>query len=114
MLLIDVDPLQPVPKIIPPDETQLPNESRKFWSGVTDAIVTKQYSLATTVKQELEERQRERAADRKARNVEWQPRFFSNATDADGKPDLTEEGRRALDGLHQGNFKLEESKELGA
>lgn len=103
-----------MPKIIPPEEAQLPNESRKFWGGVTEAIVTKQYSLATTRKQELEERQREKAAERKEKASEWQPRFFSNATDANGKPDLTEEGRLALDGLHKGEYKLEESKELGA
>ncbi|KAB2576318.1 putative oxysterol binding protein [Lasiodiplodia theobromae] len=114
ILLIDVGPLFPVPKIIPPEEAQLPNESRKFWGGVTEAIVTKQYALATTRKQELEERQREKAAVRKEKEAEWQPRFFSNATDANGKPDLTEEGRLALDGLHKGDYKLEESKELGA
>ncbi|KAL0259895.1 hypothetical protein SLS55_005636 [Diplodia seriata] len=114
ILLIDVSPLYPVPKIIPPEEVQLPNESRKFWGGVTEAITTKQYALATTRKQELEERQREKAAERKEKQSEWKPRFFSNATDANGKPDLTEEGRQALDGLHQNNFKLEESKELGA
>lgn len=114
ILLIDVNPLHPVPKIIPPEDTQLPNESRKFWGGVTEAILNKQYSLATTRKQELEERQRQKAAERQAKNEGWQPRFFSNATDADGKPDLTEEGRKALDGLHKGDYKLEESKELGA
>ncbi|KAK7732010.1 hypothetical protein SLS57_000988 [Botryosphaeria dothidea] len=114
ILLIDVNPLFPVPKIIPPEETQLPNESRKFWGGVTEAILTKQYSLATTRKQELEERQRQKAAERQANNADWQPRFFSNATDANGKPDLTEEGRKALDGLHKNDYHLEESKELGA
>ncbi|OJD34717.1 oxysterol-binding protein [Diplodia corticola] len=114
ILLIDVSPLYPIPKIIPPEEVQLPNESRKFWGGVTEAITTKQYALATTRKQELEERQREKAAERKEKNSDWKPRFFSNATDANGKPDLTEEGRQALDGLHKNDFKLEESKELGA
>ncbi|KAF2144598.1 uncharacterized protein K452DRAFT_144460 [Aplosporella prunicola CBS 121167] len=111
ILLLDVSPLFPTQKIIPPEEAQLPNESRRFWSGVTDAITTKQYSLATTLKQDLEERQREKAAERKNKNIEWQPRFFAGVTTPTGKPDLTEEGRRALDGLHKNDFKLEESNE---
>jgi hypothetical protein len=95
-------------------EQQLPNESRKFWQGVTDAIVGKQYSLATTLKQEIEERQRQKAAERKAQDKEWQPRFFTGALTPVGKPDLTEDGRLALKGLHEGRFELEGNKELGA
>jgi hypothetical protein len=95
-------------------EDQLPNESRKFWSNVTDAILTKQFGLATQLKQELEERQREKAAARKARNSEWQPRFFTGATTPIGKPDLTQDGEAVLKGLHTNNFKLDPNKELGA
>ncbi|KAK2750899.1 hypothetical protein FQN55_001471 [Onygenales sp. PD_40] len=107
-LLIDISPLFPVNKVIPPDEQQLPNESRKFWSQVTAAISKKQYSLATKLKHELEERQRQLAAARKEKNEEWKPRFFTVSVDASGKPDLTEEGERVLRGLHEGNFELEE------
>ncbi|KAF2198613.1 oxysterol-binding protein-like protein [Delitschia confertaspora ATCC 74209] len=114
ILLIDLNPLFPVPKIIPPMEEQLPNESRKFWQKVTDAISNKQYSLATTLKQELEERQRQKAAERKDRGAEWQPRFFTGSVTPVGKPDLTKDGEEALKGLHTGNFKLEPNKELGA
>ena len=114
ILLIDLNPLFPVAKFVPPVDDQLPNESRKFWSGVTEAILSKQYSLATQLKQELEERQREKAADRKARNVEWQPRFFTGATTPIGKPDLTKDGEDVLKGLHMNQFKLEPNKELGA
>lgn len=114
ILLIDLNPLFPVAKFVPPVDDQLPNESRKFWSGVTEAILSKQYSLATQLKQELEERQREKAADRKARNVEWQPRFFTGATTPVGKPDLTKDGEDVLKGLHMNQFKLEPNKELGA
>lgn len=114
ILLIDLNPLFPVAKFVPPVDDQLPNESRKFWSGVTEAILSKQYNLATQLKQELEERQREKAADRKARDVEWQPRFFTGATTPVGKPDLTKDGEDVLKGLHMNQFKLEPNKELGA
>ncbi|KAF2085434.1 hypothetical protein K490DRAFT_46863 [Saccharata proteae CBS 121410] len=114
ILLIDLNPLFPVPKIVPPEEQQLPNESRRFWSGVTNAIVSKQYNAATNIKQELEERQRQKAADRKTRGVEWQPRFFTGVTTPIGRPDLTEDGRKALDGLHKDDYTLKESEETGA
>jgi len=114
IILIDLNPLFPVAKFVPPVEDQLPNESRKFWASVTEAILNKQYSLATQLKQELEERQRDKAADRKARNVEWQPRFFTGATTPIGKPDLTKDGEDVLKGLHMNQFKLEPNKELGA
>ncbi|KAF2501013.1 hypothetical protein BU16DRAFT_522072 [Lophium mytilinum] len=114
LLLIDLNPLFPVAKLVPPIEDQLSNESRKFWAGVTDAILNKQFGLATQLKQELEERQREKAADRKARNSEWQPRFFTGATTPIGKPDLTKDGEDVLKGLHTNNFRLQPNKELGA
>jgi oxysterol-binding protein-related protein 9/10/11 len=57
-LLIDVAPLFPVAKIAPPEQYQLPNESRRFWSQVTTAILEKQYGQATKFKHEIEDRQR--------------------------------------------------------
>lgn len=114
IMLIDLHPLHPVPKVIPPMEQQLPNESLKYWDGVTNAIVNKQYSLATTLKQEIEERQRTKAAERKAQGKEWQPRFFTGAVTPVGKPDLTQDGEKALKGLHEGRYDLEPNKELGA
>ncbi|KAF2105951.1 oxysterol-binding protein-like protein [Lophiotrema nucula] len=113
-LLIDLNPLYPVPKLIPPIEEQLPNESRKFWESVTSAIVNKQYGLATTLKQEIEEKQRAKAAERKAENKDWQPRFFTGALTPVGKPDLTQDGEEALQGLHEGRWTLAENKENGA
>lgn len=113
-MLIDLNPLFPVPKIVPSLEEQLPNESRKFWDGVTNAIVNKQYSLATTLKTEIEERQREKAAERKAANKDWQPRFFTGAVTPLGKPDLTKDGEEALKGLHEDRFILEPNNEYGA
>ncbi|KAL8830833.1 MAG: hypothetical protein Q9170_005560 [Blastenia crenularia] len=108
-LLVDLNPLWPIPKIIPPENQQLSTESRRFWQGVTDAILSKQYGQATKLKQELEERQREKATARKDQGSEWKPRFFTEAIMANGKPNLTDEGRRALKGLQEGDYHLEES-----
>ena len=114
MLLIDLHPLFPSPKIIPPHTHQLPNESLRFWAPVTAAIKSKRFTEATKLKQELEERQREKATQRKERGVEWKPRFFREALTGDGRPELTEEGRRALEGMQREEFALEESEITGA
>ena len=114
ILLIDVNPLHPIQKTCPPQDEMLPNESRRFWDDVTTAIKNKQFSTATSRKQELEERQRERAAERKTEGKEWQPRFFTTVTEADGKPDLSEEGKVAMLGLHDEKWHLEEPEEYGA
>lgn len=114
ILLVDITPLTSVPKIIPPLEEQLPNESRNFWRRVTEAIVNKQYSLATMLKQEIEEKQRKKAAERKEAGMEWQPRFFTGAVTPVGRPELTLDGEQAVAGLHKGDFVLPENKEYGA
>ena len=95
-------------------EEQLPNESQRFWKDVTAAIKGKQYSLATTLKIQIEDRQRAKAAERKEKETEWQPRFFTGAVTPVGKPELTEDGEIALKGLHEDKWHLEENKELGA
>ena len=113
-LIIDLNPLDPIPKIVPPLEEQLPNESLKFWDGVTNAIVGKQYGVATTLKTEIEEKQRAKAAERKAADKEWKPRFFTGAVTPVGKPDLTKDGEEALKGLHTENYKLPPNEEYAA
>ncbi|PKX91575.1 putative oxysterol binding protein (Orp8) [Aspergillus novofumigatus IBT 16806] len=113
-LLIDVTSLFPVPKTLPPEEDQLSNESLKFWAGVTKAIKEKRYSEATRLKQEIEERQREKAAERQQKNESWQPRFFTGSVTPLGRPELTEEGYKALQGLRNGDYKLVESERKGA
>lgn len=113
-LLIDITPLFPAQKILPPEEYQLSNESRKFWSGVTREILDKRYGQATKLKQDIEERQRRRAAERQEKNETWKPRFFTGAVTPLGKPELTEEGDEALKGLRHNDYKLEESTTKGA
>ena len=113
-LLIDLVPLMPVPKIVPPEEDQLPNESRVFWKSVTDAILGKQYGEATKAKQVIEERQREKAAERQARNEEWRPRFFTEPVGPKGKPELTEEGKQVMRGMQELKFQLKEPEVYAA
>ncbi|KPM35725.1 hypothetical protein AK830_g10844 [Neonectria ditissima] len=105
--IIDIEPLNVAPKVLPPREDQLPNESLTLWGGVTDAILSKQFSKATQVKVELEEAQREKARQREANKEVFQPIFFQHVTGNGGKPDLTEAGRQALERAQKGEWSLE-------
>ncbi len=113
-MLVDLKPLFPTPKIVPPEKHQLPNESRKFWTGVTQAILNKQFGQATKLKQELEERQRDKAAERDARHEVWKPRFFTEPLKPDGRPELSEQGKLALKGLQAEDYHLDASTVTGA
>lgn len=105
--IIDIAPLTVAPKVLPPPEQQLPNESLQLWSEVTKAILSKEYSRATTVKQELEEAQREKARERERKGETWKPVFFEQATDKAGKPSLTEKGREVLNRAQKGEWSME-------
>lgn len=74
----------------------------------------RQYSLATTLKTEIEEKQRQKAAERKAADKEWKPRFFTGAVTPAGRPELTKDGEEALKGLHAEQYLLAPSTENGA
>ncbi|KAI5806256.1 hypothetical protein EDC01DRAFT_639311 [Geopyxis carbonaria] len=107
-VLIDLDPLLPIQKECPPREVQLPNESRRMWEGVSEAIHAKDYSRATQLKCDIEERQREKAAARVEKKTEWKPRFFEDMSERIGQPHLSEAGKEALKGLNAGDYKLDE------
>lgn len=113
-MIVDLTALWPTPKIIPPENDQLPNESRKMWAPVTEAILSRQYNAATDAKQEIEERQRQKASERTARNVEWSPRFFTSSVSPPGKPELTKDGKEAIDRLGHGDYKLAPSVETAS
>ena len=110
-LLIDLSPLRQHPKIVPPEPDQLPNESRQLWREVTEAINAKQFGLATKTKQELEERQRTKVAARQEKSKPWRPRFFTDALAPVGRPELSEEGKTAMQGLERGFYTLEHAEE---
>ena len=106
-VLIDVAPLEVAPKVLPPQEKQAPNESLKFWSGVTNAIHTKQFSQATNIKLELEEAQREKARERERTGETFKPVFFEHITGNGGRPDLTEKGKAVLDRAQKNEWDLD-------
>ncbi|KAH7156852.1 hypothetical protein EDB81DRAFT_788154 [Dactylonectria macrodidyma] len=110
--IIDIEPLNVAPKVVPPKEAQLPNESLTLWGGVTDAILNKQFSRATHVKVELEEAQREKARQREANKETFQPVFFKHVTGNGGKPDLTEKGRKVLERAQKGEWSIEDIAEV--
>ncbi|KAH6615702.1 hypothetical protein B0J18DRAFT_288075 [Chaetomium sp. MPI-SDFR-AT-0129] len=105
--IIDIAPLSVAPKVLPPTEQQLPNESLQLWGEVTKAILAKQFSRATSVKQELEEAQREKAREREKKGEEWKPVYFEQATDKAGKPSLSEKGREVLNRAQKGDWSME-------
>jgi hypothetical protein len=75
---------------------------------VTQAILSKQYSKATAVKVELEEKQREKAREREKTGEVWQPVFFSQVTDKGGKPELTDKGREVLNRAQNGEWDIKD------
>ncbi|KAL7619705.1 hypothetical protein AAE478_010247 [Parahypoxylon ruwenzoriense] len=105
--IIDLNPLTVAQKLLPPKEKQAENESLVLWDGVTQAIFSKQYSKATNVKIELEEKQREKARERDRKHEAWKPVFFNQVTDKGGKPDLTDKGRQVLERAQKGDWNLE-------
>ncbi|KAI1485136.1 hypothetical protein F5X96DRAFT_674920 [Biscogniauxia mediterranea] len=105
--IIDLNPLTVAPKSLPPKELQAENESLQLWDGVTQAILSKQFSKATTVKVELEEKQREKARERERKKETWKPVFFDQVTDKAGKPDLNDKGRALLERAQKGDWSLE-------
>ena len=99
-LLLNVNDIDAFPKAVRPLSAQDEMESRRIWEPVTNAILTKKYSEATKHKQDIEQRQRNVAAERKRKGETFVPRFF-DADISDGRPKLTEEGRKALDGEYE-------------
>ncbi|PAV21754.1 Oxysterol-binding protein [Pyrrhoderma noxium] len=63
-------------KIVPSEEEQEPNESRRQWKKLTEAILAKDMNKATDAKFEVEEAQRKDRRIRDERGEEFTPRFF--------------------------------------
>lgn len=75
--LIDLSTLLLVPKRVRPLETQHAYESRKLWENVTNNLLAKEYGEATKHKHTIEQRQREKAAERKKKGDESVAIFHS-------------------------------------
>jgi hypothetical protein len=94
--LLDLSTLKIIPKAVRSLEKQLPNESRKLWDDVTAKLIKKEYSEATKHKLAIEQRQRDEAAERKRKGIEFIPSYFETDIDS-GVPVLTLEGRKAVE-----------------
>ncbi|KAK7047893.1 hypothetical protein VNI00_006221 [Paramarasmius palmivorus] len=105
--LIDLSTLWAVPKQVRSMEKQDEKESRKLWDSVTSRLLKKEYSDATREKVTIEQRQRDEAAERKRKGVEFVPRFFEKDIDS-GIPTLTEEGKKAVEEELKEKEKLKE------
>jgi hypothetical protein len=75
--LLDLSMLPVIPKVVRPLEKQEPRESRKLWQNVTNNLIKKEYSEATKEKIEIEQRQRDEAAERKRKGVSYVDFSFS-------------------------------------
>lgn len=62
---IDMEILDLIPKEVRPVEEQDEMESRRLWDPVTQEIMAKNWGEATKQKQVVEQRQRDKAAQRK-------------------------------------------------
>ncbi|OCB86848.1 hypothetical protein A7U60_g6021 [Sanghuangporus baumii] len=94
--LIDMSTLLVIPKQVKPLHKQHAYESRKLWENVTKNLLAKEYSEATRHKHSIEQRQRDRAAERKKKGEEHIPVFFEKTIDS-GIPILTPEGQKVLE-----------------
>ncbi|KAF8736647.1 hypothetical protein AX14_014217 [Amanita brunnescens Koide BX004] len=69
------------PKTVPPIEEQEPNESRRLWSALTEAIQHKDMEKATTSKTAVEDAQRERRRRMEEHGETHVPKFFELKND---------------------------------
>lgn len=90
-----MEKLEAVPKQVKPLSQQGPLESRKVWQPVSSALFSKDYAKATKEKQIIEERQRQKASERKTNKQEFVSVFFKLPV-INGKPELKSAGINAL------------------
>lgn len=76
-LLFDLQDSTTHSKLVSPISEQAPNESRRLWDRVSNAILNKDYAAATAAKRDIENTQRVLAAEKKAIGAPAHvPRFF--------------------------------------
>lgn len=68
--LLDLSTLLVIPKRVRPRDKQGTYESRKLWESVTAKLLTREFGEATKSKHVIEQKQREKAADRKRKGEE--------------------------------------------
>lgn len=93
-LLFNATNAKHTPPIVRPLEEQGDRESQKLWHSTVQALLARNHELATDEKTKIEDRQREEAAQRVEKVVEWHPRLFRGVKGGPGGP---EEGEEDLD-----------------
>ncbi|KZV82085.1 hypothetical protein EXIGLDRAFT_657539 [Exidia glandulosa HHB12029] len=93
--LLDLSTLAVFPKEVRPVQEQAPFESRRLWEKVTDNLLRKEFGEATRAKVNIEQAQRDRAAERKRKGEEFVPAYFESDLER-GWSELTEAGRQAV------------------
>ncbi|KAI0344270.1 Oxysterol-binding protein [Trametopsis cervina] len=90
-VLFDVgkDGSKVAPKWVQSEEEQEPNESRRLWSKLTQAIIDKDMEAATEAKTAVEESQRESRRQREEAGQDYVARFFSQNKDGRWIPNFT-------------------------
>jgi hypothetical protein len=74
--LVNLEKLLPLPKSVRPLDQQGPNESRRVWKELTEALLKRDFATANKAKQAVEETQRRRTTERKERNDPFAPVYF--------------------------------------
>ncbi|KIJ92213.1 hypothetical protein K443DRAFT_135342 [Laccaria amethystina LaAM-08-1] len=93
--LIDMLTMEVIPKVVRPLERQLENESWRLWESITDNLVKREFGEAMREKVGIEQRQRDEAAERKRRGVEFVPQYFEKDI-LKGFAELMAEGWKAV------------------
>ncbi|KAL1953941.1 hypothetical protein VTO42DRAFT_2019 [Malbranchea cinnamomea] len=93
-LLFDATNAKHTPPLTRPLEEQGERESQKLWHSTVQALIAKDHDLATAEKTKIEDRQRQEAAARVEKGIEWHPKLFRRVKGGPGGP---EEGEEDLD-----------------
>ncbi|GAA5885622.1 hypothetical protein JCM16303_001487 [Sporobolomyces ruberrimus] len=76
-------------KSVTPEAQQQPNESRRLWSRVTQAIKQNDIDAATDAKTAIEDAQRESARLREEKGEKFVPKFFKLSEKGEWRPNFT-------------------------
>uniref|UniRef100_A0A060TAL5 ARAD1B01320p n=1 Tax=Blastobotrys adeninivorans TaxID=409370 RepID=A0A060TAL5_BLAAD len=75
-VFFDATDAKPMPPKVRPLEEQGEFESRRLWKKVTDALTSRDHTVATDEKFAIEDRQRKEARRREEEGVEFHPKLF--------------------------------------
>jgi len=76
-------------KSVTPESQQQPNESRRLWSKVTQAIKANDIDAATEAKTEIEDAQRENARLREEKGEKFVSKYFKFSEKGEWRPAFT-------------------------